>query len=185
MTRFATVLMTALSSLALGTTTFVDPPKALIWNASASAPIGLYALQSADTLDVTDLVAVKPPPLIAEFLSDRGYLPTGVPMMKRVVALPGGIVCRHGSDVTAYGIAVGHARERDNAARKMPVWQGCVGIGADEIFLMNFDVPDSVDGRYFGPFPRSSVIGRARPVWTDEAGDGRFQWWAATRLSPQ
>ena len=46
---------------------------------------------------------------------------------------------------------------------------------------MNWDVPDSVDSRYFGPFPRGSVIGRALPVFTDEAGDGRFQWWAATR----
>jgi type IV secretory pathway protease TraF len=46
---------------------------------------------------------------------------------------------------------------------------------------MNFDVPDSVDGRYFGPFPRGSVIGRVLPVWTDEAGDGRFQWRAARR----
>ena len=40
----------------------------------------------------------------------------------------------------------------------MPVWQGCRRIGDDELFLMNFDVPDSVDGRYFGPFPRGSVI---------------------------
>jgi hypothetical protein len=38
-----------------------------------------------------------------------------------------------------------------------------------------------VDGRYFGPLPRSSVIGRALPVWTDEAGDGRFEWRADTR----
>lgn len=181
MTRFSIMLITAFSSLTLGATTFVDPPKVLIWNASASAPIGLYAVRPASNLDVTDLVAVRPPPLIAEFLSDRGYVPVGVPMMKRVIALPGGIACRQGTEITAYGLAIGNARERDNAGRKMPVWQGCVRIGADEIFLMNFDVPDSVDGRYFGPFPRSSVIGRVRPVWTDEAGDGHFEWWAVTR----
>lgn len=181
MTRTATMLATALSSLTLGTSAFVDPPRTLIWNASASAPIGLYAVQAADDLDVTDLVAVMAPPLIAEFLSDRGYLPIGVPMMKRILALPGQTVCRHGLDIVAYGSTVGHARERDNAGRKMPVWRGCRRIRDDELFLMNFDVPDSVDGRYFGPFPRSSVIGRALPVWTDEAGDGRFQWWAATR----
>jgi len=181
MTRTATMLATALSSLTLGTSAFVDPPKTLIWNASASAPIGLYAVQPADDLDVTDLVAVMPPPLIAEFLSDRGYLPMGVPMMKRILALPGQTVCRAGPDIIAYGSTVGYARERDNAGRKLPVWQGCRRIGDDELFLMNFDVPNSVDGRYFGPFPRASVIGRALPVFTDEAGDGRFQWRADTR----
>lgn len=181
MTRIATMLATALSSITLGTSAFVDPPKALIWNASASAPIGLYAVQRADDLEVTDLVAVAAPPLIAEFMADRGYLPMGVPMMKRVLALPGQTVCRHGFDIIAYASTIGQAREFDNAGRKMPVWQGCRPIGDDELFLMNFDVPDSVDGRYFGPLPRSFVIGRALPVWTDEAGDGRFQWRATTR----
>jgi conjugative transfer signal peptidase TraF len=181
MTRVATMLATALFSITLGTSVFIEPSKTLIWNASASAPIGLYLIQPADDLDVTDLVAVAAPPLIAEFLSDRGYLPLGMPMMKRILALPGETVCRHGLDIVAYRSTIGHARERDKAGRKMPVWQGCRRIGDDELFLMNFDVQDSVDGRYFGPFPRASIIGRALPVWTDEAGDGRFQWWAATR----
>ena len=181
MTRIATMLATALSSITLGTSAFVDPPKTLIWNASASAPIGLYLVQPSDDLDVTDLVAVAAPPLIAEFMADRGYLPMGVPMMKRVLALPGQTVCRHGLDIIAYGSTIGHARERDNTGRKMPVWQGCRRISDDELFLMNFDVPDSVDGRYFGPLPRGLVIGRALPVWTNEAGDGRFVWRAATR----
>ncbi len=181
MTRIATVLATALFSITLGTSAFVEPPMTLIWNASASAPIGLYLIQPADDLDVTDLVAVTAPPLIAEFLSDRGYLPMGIPMMKRILALPGVTVCRHGVEIIVYGSTIGHARARDKAGRKMPVWQGCRRIGDDEVFLMNFDVPDSVDGRYFGPFPRASVIGSALPVWTDEAGDGRFQWWAAAR----
>ena len=180
MSRIVNLLATALASITLGTSAFVGPPKMLIWNASASAPIGLYLIRPADDLDVTDLVAVTAPPLIAEFLSDGGYLPMGMPMMKRILALPGDTVCRHGLDVVAYGSTIGHARERDKAGRKMPVWEGCRRIGGDELFLMNFDVEDSVDGRYFGPFPRASVIGRALPVWTDEAGDGRFHWWAAT-----
>jgi conjugative transfer signal peptidase TraF len=181
MTRIATMLATALSSITLGASAFVDPPRTLIWNASASVPIGLYAVQPANDLEVTDLIAVAAPPLIAEFMADRGYLPMGVPMMKRVLALPGQTVCRHGLDIIAYGSTIGQARERDNAGRKMPVWQGCRRIGDDELFLMNFDAPDSVDGRYFGPFPRGLVIGRALPVWTNEAGDSRFIWRAATR----
>ncbi len=180
MTRVATMLTTVVTSITLGSSAFVDPPKSLIWNASASAPIGLYAMQPDDHLKVTDLVAIMPPPLIAEFLADRGYLPNGMPLLKRILALPGQTVCRDGLDILAYGAIYGRARERDNAGRKLPVWQGCRRIADDELFLMN-DAPDSVDGRYFGPFPRRSVIGGVLPVWTDEAGDGHFEWWASTR----
>ena len=45
---------------------------------------------------------------------------------------------------------------------------------------MNPTVPDSLDGRYFGPLPATSIVARAVPLWTDEAGDGRFVWRAAT-----
>ena len=48
-------------------------------------------------------------------------------------------------------------------------------------FLMNWQVRDSLDGRYFGPLPASSVIGRATPLYTDEDGDDRFVWRAPTR----
>ena len=52
---------------------FPIAPK-LVWNASASAPVGLYAID-ASALEVTDLVAVDAPERLATFLSDRGYLP--------------------------------------------------------------------------------------------------------------
>ena len=41
---------------------------------------------------------------------------------------------------------------------------------------MNWDAPDSLDGRYFGPLPTSTITARVVPVWTDEDGDGRFRW---------
>ena len=43
----------------------------------------------ADDLEVTDLVVVDAAEPVATFLAERGYLPTGVPLMKRVLALPG------------------------------------------------------------------------------------------------
>ena len=41
--------------------------------------------------------------------------------------------------------------------------------------------PDSLDGRHFGPLPRDAVIGRAIPLFTDEAGTGHFEWRAPVR----
>ena len=72
------------------------------------------------------------------------------------------------------------ALERDRMGRDLPVWQGCRIIRDGELFLMNWDIRDSLDGRYFGPVLASSVIGRALPLWTDEEGVGRYEWRAPT-----
>jgi conjugative transfer signal peptidase TraF len=141
---------------------------AYIWNASKSVPIGLYQLQSAGGLAVTDLVAVQPPEPLATFLDLNGYLPIGVPMLKRVLALPGQTVCRKGLAISVDAIDMGDALSRDSRGRPLPVWQGCRVVGAHELFLMNWQSGDSLDGRYFGLVPHSSVIGKALPVWTRE-----------------
>ncbi len=144
------------------------------------APIGLYTVQTAADLGVTDLVAVDAPEPLASFLKEREYLPRGVPLMKRIAALPGQTVCRIGRNVTVDTIATGEVLTHDRHGRELPVWQGCRTLGAGEIFLMNWDVQDSLDGRYFGPIPKDSIIGRALPLWTDEGGDGRYLWRAPT-----
>jgi len=137
-----------------------------IWNASESVPIGLYRFQPIEQLTVTDLVAIRPPGPLAHFLDLNGYLPLGVPMLKRVLALPGQTVCRTGSTIAVDNVEAGQARERDGRGRLLPVWQGCRVVAADELFVMNWQSEESLDGRYFGVIPASAVIGQALPVWT-------------------
>jgi conjugative transfer signal peptidase TraF len=157
----------AIAALGVGLTSIppLDPPF-LIWNASASVPIGLYAVAQPTGLRLADLAAVAPPEPLAKFLADRGYLPRGVPLLKHVLALSGQSVCRNSFTVTIDGTAIGEARERDSRSRPLPSWKGCRVVSADEVFLMNPRSADSFDGRYFGPLPISSVIGRAIPLWT-------------------
>lgn len=181
MTRFGYVRTTYFIVMLIGGLSFVHITPRLIWNASASTPVGLYAITRSPRLEVTDLVAVDAPEPLASFLAERGYLPRGVLLMKRVAALPGQQVCRTGTHVTIDGIAMGDALTRDRLGRDLPIWQGCRRIADGEIFLMNSSVEDSLDGRYFGPVSASSIIGRATPLYTDEDGDGRFEWRAATR----
>jgi conjugative transfer signal peptidase TraF len=165
--RPVTILMT-FRAVALVMSTMGEPTPAYIWNASKSVPIGLYQLQPAGRLAVTELVAVRPPEPLATLLDLNGYLPIGVPMLKRVLALPGQTVCRKGSTISVDAIDMGDALPRDRRGRPLPVWQGCRVVGADELFLMNWQSEDSLDGRYFGLVPTSSVIGKALPVWTRE-----------------
>ena len=165
--RLATFVLTfGAAALVMSTMGKVSP--AYIWNASKSIPIGLYQLQPAGRLAVTELVAVRPPEPLANFLDLNGYLPIGVPMLKRVLALPGQTVCRKGLTISVDGIDMGEALPRGSRGRPLPVWQGCHVVGADELFLMNWQSENSLDGRYFGLVPHSSVIGKALPVWTRE-----------------
>lgn len=140
----------------------------LIWNASASVPVGLYFAQPVGRLEVGDLVAVTPPTALADFLAEREYLPRGVPLIKHVLALPGTGVCRTRATIFVGGRPYGQARERDRLGRSLPRWQGCRGLGEGEIFLMNPDTPDSFDGRYFGPLPVTSIIAMLTPLWTEK-----------------
>jgi conjugative transfer signal peptidase TraF len=185
MTRFGYVMATYFAALGIGGLSFVHVTPKLIWNASASAPIGLYAIRPARRLDVTELVVVDPPEPLASFLAERGYLPHGVALMKRIVALPGQEVCRTDRTVTVDGIAMGDALERDRLGRPLPAWQGCRRITANQVFLMNWQVRDSLDSRYFGPVPANRIIGRAVPLWTDEAGNGRYEWRVPTWQAAQ
>ena len=146
----------------------IDWAPVLIWNASASVPIGLYHVQPEDHLAVADLVVVTPPEPVARFLAERDYLPRGVPLLKHVLALPGQTVCRIRLAIMIDGVVMSFARERDHRGRPLPVWQGCRRIAEGEVFLMNWQSADSLDGRYFGPLPAASILGRAVPLWTFE-----------------
>ncbi|MGQ0581903.1 MAG: S26 family signal peptidase [Reyranella sp.] len=169
MTGRMRVLVTTLAGVGLLAFTFGSPPLPLyMWNASASVPVGLYRLQSTDQRYITELVAVLPSEPLSTFLVDGNYLPPGVPMLKHVLALPGQIVCRHGFTVLVDAIAMGVARERDGRGRPLPAWQGCRVVAQGELFLMNWQSADSLDGRYFGPILASAVIGRAHPVWIEK-----------------
>jgi len=141
------------------------PMPRLLWNASASVPVGFYVIHPAGRLTAGELLVVRPPAPLALFMAARRYLALGVPLIKHVAALPGQIICRSGRVITVNGIAEAEALDRDTRGRKLPVWQGCRTVQSDEVFLMNAAVMDSFDGRYFGPVPDSTIIGSASPLW--------------------
>ena len=166
--RQIVLALTAVSVAVLTFTASVKFPTKLIWNASASVPLGLYAVRPAGALHVGELVVVTPPEPLASFLADRGYLPEGVPLLKHILALPRQTVCRTGASISIDGVPVGRALPRDQRGRSLPAWQGCRVICDGEVFLMNPHPADSLDGRYFGPVPAAAITGRADPLWTSD-----------------
>ena len=164
-----TTLLTMLAAATVVLSTIgAQPATHYIWNASESVPVGLYLVRPTARPAVTQLVVIEPPEPLATFLAECGYLPRGVPMLKRVLALHGQTVCRDQLTITVDEIEVGEARERDGRGRPLPIWQGCRVIAHSEVFLMNWQSADSLDGRYFGVLPTRAIIGKAEPLWTNE-----------------
>jgi conjugative transfer signal peptidase TraF len=176
MTRWSYLTSTALAVTAIGLVSIMRMMPVLMWNASASVPVGLYAVRPFRRATPGELVTAAPPKALAGLFDRRGYLPRGVPLMKHIAAVPGQTVCRRGDTITIDGTTIGTALMRDSHRRPLPVWQGCRRLTDSQVFLMNARVHDSLDGRYFGPLPQNSIIGRAIPILTDEDGDGRYEW---------
>ena len=141
-----------------------DMQPRLLWNATASAPIGLYAVQRDPRPKVGELVVVRPDPTLARWMVERRYIGRDVPLVKRVAAVAGACVCRSGVQISIDEQAAATALTRDHLGRGLPIWSGCRALGAGQLFLLNA-APASLDGRYFGPTPITAAIGRAVPLW--------------------
>ncbi|MGA0603870.1 S26 family signal peptidase [Caulobacter sp. KR2-114] len=164
--RWKTIAATFGAAVPLAFTALISPLPAVLWNTTASAPIGFYRVRPVGRLDVGDLVIAGPPEPLATWLDDAGYLPRGVPLLKGVAAVAGQRVCRTGDIVTVDGRPTARARKRDRLGRSLPTWLGCRRLAVGEVFLLNPAAPDSFDGRYFGPTEVGDVLGRATLLWT-------------------
>ena len=150
----------------IGLAALVRPAPWLVWNASASAPIGLYRVLPGNAVR-GDLVLVRTPNSVRQLAAERGYLPQNVPLVKRVAALDGDVICAAGDAISVNGRVVGERLLHDRFGRLLPAWSGCRLLDGGEVFLLMEGVSDSFDGRYFGPVRRAAIIGRLLPLWVE------------------
>ena len=143
----------------------LPPAPLLVWNASASAPTGLYFVSPGAPIDAGDMVIARTPAPWRMPAARRHYLPVNVPLVKRAVAAEGDIVCAHDETVSINAVPAVARRARDSAGRTLPWWEGCHALRQGELFLLMADARDSFDGRYFGVTGPGDIIGKARLIW--------------------
>ena len=156
--------LAVLTALALGATLLSPPRPLLVWNASPSSPVGLYAVERLGPPRAGGLVIAFAPGPARRLAAARRYIPFDVPLVKRVAAAAGDLVCAHGRIVRINGRSAAVRRARDPAGHLMPAWSGCRRLGPGDLFLLS---PGQLafDGRYFGISKRADVIGAARLLW--------------------
>lgn len=163
--RGAAAFVLAVGAFAIGVLVSGQRAPLLIYNATASAPIGLYRVSPPRLPSLGDLVLVRTPKTVREFAARRHYLPAEIPLVKRVAARAGNLVCATGATIAIDGSIVAERRSTDGQGRALPSWTGCRVLADDEIFLLMADKPDSFDSRYFGPVHLDAVIGELAPLW--------------------
>jgi conjugative transfer signal peptidase TraF len=140
------------------------PPILMVWNASASAPVGLYAVSRGQRLLRGDMVIAWAPRPARLLAASRRYLPANVPLVKSVAAVPGDRVCANGTEIRINGRLAAVRRRHDPSLRPMPWGEGCRKLGRGEIFLL-MDSSLSFDGRYFGISRMHDLVGGAKLLW--------------------
>lgn len=138
----------------------------LVYNPSDSVPRGWYRIVPADSLQVGSIVLARLPEPAGALAAQRGYLPVGIPLLKRIGAVAPQRVCIDGDLVRIEDMAVASVLPVDGRGRPLSAWQQCRRLTHGELFLLSNTNPASFDSRYFGPILTSSVIGSAQPLWT-------------------
>ena len=173
--RIVLAALSACGLAALAWAAFVSPLPRLIYNPSDSVAVGWYRIDPLDhrtaslprPLSVGSIVLVPLPAEAAALAAQRGYLPTRVPLLKRVGAVAPQHVCIVDALVWIDGVPVAAALAADRLGRPLPSWPQCRWLRPGELFLLSVTNPASFDSRYFGPVSASAVIGVAHPVWLE------------------
>ena len=167
--------LSACGLAALAWASFVHPLPRLTYNPSDSVAVGWYRVDPLDRrtsspprrLEVGSIVLVPLPAEAAALAAQRSYLPTRIPLLKRVGAVAPQEVCVIGGSVRIDGVPSAAVLSADRWGRPLPSWSQCRRLRPGELFLLSVTNPASFDSRYFGPVSVAAVIGVARPVWLE------------------
>ncbi|HCT7102216.1 S26 family signal peptidase [Pseudomonas aeruginosa] len=166
--RLALAALAGCGLAALAWAAFVQPAVRIVYNPSDSVPVGWYRIAPAHALPgalpVDSIVLTTLPADAAALAAQRGYLPSHIPLLKRVGAVAPQHVCIVNGLVRIDGVLVAAVLRADRWGRPLPSWPQCRPLAQGELFLLSVTNPASFDSRYFGPVSAAAVLGVAQPL---------------------
>jgi conjugative transfer signal peptidase TraF len=127
-------------------------------NLSSSVPYGVYRLTAIRApLARGTLVVLSAPASI------RPWWRSGVSLLKPVAAVAGDEVCGVQGALFVQGTWFGPIYTEADG-KPLPHFDGCQVVPAGTVFLASTQ-PKSLDGRYFGMTPLTTLTAQAVPLW--------------------
>ena len=137
-------------------------PQVFVYNATASVPVGWYLLLPPQNVARDDMVVFTVPEDMQALAVERGWLPKGTKMLKRVGGLAGDMYgVNRSRQFYVNDVYIGQASLVDGKGQEMPDRSCGSHMVEDNCFLPVGDNPHSFDGRYYGTVPLECINNKA------------------------
>jgi conjugative transfer signal peptidase TraF len=129
-------------------------------NVSPSVPVGLYRLAPLSVPLERGTLVVLPVPA-----SVQPWHSSWVPLLKPVAGVAGDVVCVQERGLWIDGVLVGLVWRAADGKPWPQVTPGCGVVPEGKVFLAS-QAPNSLDSRYFGAVPITTLTAQAFPLLT-------------------
>lgn len=138
----------------------------ITYSKSQSMPQGWYFVIPAKNLQRNDIVVFLPPKNTRDFLSQKHWGPKSNLLLKHVMGMPGDLVCNRNHYLWINQRKIAPILAFYAKHKRLPQNNFCGKLVNDEYLLLSTKITRSFDGRYFGPVKRTSISGKAVPLFT-------------------
>ncbi|WP_333594543.1 S26 family signal peptidase [Anaerospora hongkongensis] len=145
---------------------FIPLPHILVYNRTASLPLGWYLKMPLGTYQVGDIVAFQPPGDAKALAVERGWIRDGELLMKKIGALENmpWQIDGNGNFFVA-DMYIGPVSEVDRLGRPLPQMHGSYSVKPGSFLPIAFPT-GSFDGRYYGDVPLGNIQYKVIPLFT-------------------
>jgi conjugative transfer signal peptidase TraF len=164
MKKYQVIIVIALFSFLAGLVLAVRSVPCYL-NLSDSEPWGIYRLTPFDGhVFIGELVIMEVPVPARPVVYGRGWLPEGGLLLKSIGAVLGDQVMIANDAIFINQQYSGPVYHQDSQGKPLPELRGSFRIQPGYFLPLATAIPNSFDGRYFGPVSLRLILGKAKPV---------------------
>ena len=126
-----------------------------------SMPEGWYFTYPVSSYYRGDNVVFSPDKQTENYILARKWLPKDIPLLKKIVGIPGDFLCIKQQNVYINGELLGKVYEMDDKGNALPVFSFCGKIAKDEYFMQGVANAHSFDSRYYGLVNKAQIMSKA------------------------